>query len=114
MMKRSYRRILMNRRLGFDVMAEAVLSTLLAVGVVVAAQNPTPNPEGPKKANARPPESLSANADPFGGATVEKMSGKCVTLETEQGSIVIEMLPVKAPESVRGFLNLAATGALDT
>jgi len=42
------------------------------------------------------------------------MTDQCVTLETEQGSIVIEMLPAKAPETVRSFLNLAATGALDT
>ena len=45
---------------------------------------------------------------------MEKMTGQCVTLETEQGAIVIEVLPAKAPETVRGFLNLAATGALDT
>jgi peptidyl-prolyl cis-trans isomerase B (cyclophilin B) len=42
------------------------------------------------------------------------MSGQCVTLDTEQGAIVIEMLPEKAPQTVRSFLNLAASGALDT
>jgi peptidyl-prolyl cis-trans isomerase B (cyclophilin B) len=42
------------------------------------------------------------------------MTGQCVTLDTENGAIVIEMLPADAPETVRGFLNLAATGALDT
>jgi peptidyl-prolyl cis-trans isomerase B (cyclophilin B) len=42
------------------------------------------------------------------------MSGQCVTLETEIGVIEIAMLPEVAPESVRNFLNLAATGALDT
>src|SRR5947208_15073019 len=42
------------------------------------------------------------------------MTGQCVTLETEQGAIVIEMLPAKARETVRSFLNLAATGALDS
>jgi peptidyl-prolyl cis-trans isomerase B (cyclophilin B) len=42
------------------------------------------------------------------------MAGQCVTLETEAGAIVIEMIPEVAPESVRNFLNLAATGALDT
>jgi peptidyl-prolyl cis-trans isomerase B (cyclophilin B) len=67
-----------------------------------------------KKANARPAESPAPKAEPFDGATVEKMSGQCVTLETEQGNIVIEILPAKAPESARGFLNMAATGALDT
>ena len=35
-------------------------------------------------------------------------------LETEAGTIEIEMMPDVAPESVRNFLNLAATGALDT
>jgi peptidyl-prolyl cis-trans isomerase B (cyclophilin B) len=42
------------------------------------------------------------------------MSGQCVTLDTEQGAIVIEMLPEKAPQTVRNFLNLAAAGTLDT
>ena len=42
------------------------------------------------------------------------MTGQCVTFETESGEIIIEMLPAKAPETVRNFLNLAATGALDT
>ena len=42
------------------------------------------------------------------------MTGQCVSLETEQGLIVFEPLPSKAPETVRGFLNLAASGALDT
>jgi peptidyl-prolyl cis-trans isomerase B (cyclophilin B) len=42
------------------------------------------------------------------------MAAQCVTLETELGAIEIAMLPEAAPESVRNFLNLAATGALDT
>ena len=42
------------------------------------------------------------------------MSGQCVTLETEAGVIEIEMLAEAAPESVRNFLNLAATGAFNT
>jgi peptidyl-prolyl cis-trans isomerase B (cyclophilin B) len=52
--------------------------------------------------------------EPFDGASVEKMRAECVTLETEAGAIEIEMIPEVAPESVRNFLNLAATGALDT
>src|SRR5581483_2694279 len=44
-------------------------------------------------------------SDPFDGASIEKMSGQCVSLQTEQGAIVIEMLPGKAPETVRSFLN---------
>ena len=67
-----------------------------------------------KKANARPAGAPASLAEPFEGAPVEKMAGQCVTLETEAGAIEIEMLPEAAPESVRNFLNLAATGALDT
>jgi peptidyl-prolyl cis-trans isomerase B (cyclophilin B) len=67
-----------------------------------------------KKANARPPESVPDALEPFDGASVEKMAAQCVTLETELGAIDIEMIPEAAPESVRSFLNLAATGALDT
>ncbi|HEV2883330.1 MAG TPA: peptidylprolyl isomerase [Pyrinomonadaceae bacterium] len=52
--------------------------------------------------------------EPFDGAATDKMAAQCVTLETEAGSIEIEMMPEVAPESVRNFLNLAATGALDT
>jgi peptidyl-prolyl cis-trans isomerase B (cyclophilin B) len=78
------------------------------------AQNPVPNTETLKKANTRPAEAAKPKAEPFDGTPVEKMAGQCVTLDTEQGSIVIEVLPQKAPESTRNFLNLAATGALDT
>ena len=42
------------------------------------------------------------------------MASKCVALDTEAGMIDIEMFPESAPESVRNFLNLAATGAYDT
>jgi peptidyl-prolyl cis-trans isomerase B (cyclophilin B) len=42
------------------------------------------------------------------------MAAQCVRLETEAGSIEMKMLPEVAPETVRNFLNLAATGAFDT
>ena len=42
------------------------------------------------------------------------MAAQCVRLETEAGTIEMKMLPDGAPESVRNFLNLAATGAFDT
>ena len=87
---------------------------LLLLVTAILAQNPPPNPQTTKKANTRPPETVQPKPDPFDGASVEKMMGQCVKLETEQGSIVIEMLPAKAPEAVRSFLNLAATGSLDT
>src|SRR5436190_24236268 len=87
---------------------------LVAFTLSVNAQNPVPNTETVKKANPRPAESARPKAEPFDGATIEKMAGQCVMFETEQGGIVIEVLPAKAPETVRNFLNLAATGALDT
>ena len=69
--------------------------------------------EPPKKANARAATEVSV-AEPFDGAPVEKMAGQCVTLETELGPIEIAMMPEVAPEAVRNFLNLSATGAYDT
>ncbi|PYS25043.1 MAG: peptidylprolyl isomerase [Acidobacteria bacterium] len=86
---------------------------ILAVVLVASAQNPAPNTDTMKKANARPAEP-QPKSDPFDGASIEKMTGQCVSLQTEQGAIVIEMLPVKALETVRSFLNLAASGALNS
>ncbi len=97
------------------LMAVTFVSALLVSSAAsrLRAQNPAPSSDTPKKINTRPttPESKSES---FTNASVEQMSGKCVTLETEQGSIVIEMLSAKAPQTVRSFLGLAATGALDT
>ena len=92
-----------------------VLITLLFVlclTMPAVAQDPV---EPPKKANARDAAPPTENApEPFDGASVEKMAANCVTLETELGAIEIAMMPEVAPESVRNFLNLSATGALDT
>ena len=41
------------------------------------------------------------------------MAAQCVTFDTEAGVIEMEMFPEHA-ESVRNFLNLAATGLFDT
>jgi peptidyl-prolyl cis-trans isomerase B (cyclophilin B) len=71
-------------------------------------------PEQPKKVNVRPLDTQETQLDPFASASVQSMGQQCVTLETEAGSIEIEMLADSAPESARSFLNLAATGALDT
>jgi peptidyl-prolyl cis-trans isomerase B (cyclophilin B) len=97
------------------------LPTLLLISVILMmsplltpAQNPTPSSDALKKANSRPADAKPAQTDPFDGASVEKMTGQCVTLDTESGLIVIEMLPKAAPETARSFLNLAASGALDT
>lgn len=92
----------------------AVVAFVLTMSSWTSGQNPLPNSETLKKANARPAQSAQPKPDPFEGASVEKMTGQCVTLETEQGAIVIEMLPAKAPESARNFLNLASVGAFDT
>ncbi|HWW75986.1 MAG TPA: peptidylprolyl isomerase, partial [Pyrinomonadaceae bacterium] len=51
---------------------------------------------------------------PFDHATPAEMAAQCVTLDTEAGAIVVEMLAEAAPESARNFLNLAAEGAFDT
>ncbi|HEV7684091.1 MAG TPA: peptidylprolyl isomerase [Pyrinomonadaceae bacterium] len=87
----------------------------LALVIVAVAQEPKPSQtDSAKKANARPVQEPAASPEPFDGATVEKMAASCVSLETELGTIEIEFIPEVAPESVRNFLNLAATGALDT
>ena len=88
-----------------------------ALVIAVSAQEPQqsqPQTDSAKKANQRPVEAPTPAPEPFDGASVEKMAANCVSLETELGVIEIEMIPEVAPESVRSFLNLAATGALDT
>ena len=89
---------------------------LLCAFTLVSAQETSASPPADpvKKANNRPAEVAPNAPEPFDGATVEKMRDQCVSLETEAGVIGIEMIPEVAPESVRNFLNLAATGALDT
>ncbi len=79
-----------------------------------AAVIPTPENKEPAKINARPMPTPVAAAEPFDGADVKTMAGKCVKLETEAGDIEIELYPESAPESVRNFLNLTATGLFDT
>ena len=89
---------------------------VVTLSTVVTSAQGTPNGpiEGPKKANERTSAAPAAPVEPFDGAPVEKMAGQCVSLDTELGAIEIAMMPEVAPESVRNFLNLAATGALDT
>ena len=68
-----------------------------------------------KKANQRPVNSPKKTlSEPFDKADVKTMAAQCVKFDTEAGGIEMEMFPESAPESVRGFLNLAATGTLDT
>src|SRR5262245_11347934 len=93
-----------------------LLFALISSCAVIGRAQATPNGpvEAPKKANVRTAEPATPAPEPFDGAPVEKMIGQCVTLETELGPIEIAMMPEIAPETVRNFLNLAATGALDT
>ncbi len=90
-----------------------LFGSVFAVTLSAFAQSGQPVDAG-KKANSRPGDAVAKTAEPFDGASVEKMASQCVTLETEAGEIALEMLPDIAPESVRGFLNLAVTGSLDT
>lgn len=90
-----------------------VVVVVLLVAITGKAQSNAPI-EPPKKANARTTAETPPAAEPFDGASVERMAAQCVTLETELGAIDIAMMPEVAPESVRNFLNLSATGALDT
>lgn len=104
----------------------SVLVCLFALSLPARAQEPTATPPPKtdaaqrsvnaaeaKKSNERPATAV-VKPEPFDGASVEKMAAQCVTLETEAGAIEMEMLAETAPESVRNFLNLAATGAFDT
>lgn len=86
---------------------------LMLLDTAARAQSNEPI-EPPKKANVRTTAPATPAAEPFDGASVEKMASHCVMLETELGAIEIALMPEVAPESVRNFLNLSATGALDT
>lgn len=90
-----------------------IVVSLMLVATAAMAQSNAPI-ESPKKANARAATEAPQAAEPFDGASLEKLAGQCVTLETELGAIEIAMMPENAPESVRNFLNLSATGAFDT
>ena len=92
-----------------------VLVGMFACHIVLGQGTPNGPIEAPKKANARAADATPKPVpEPFDDAPVEKMIGQCVTLQTELGDIEIAMMPEVAPESVRNFLNLSITGALDT
>lgn len=90
-----------------------IVGSIFLMATIAGAQSNAPI-ESPKKANARAATEAPQAAEPFDGASLEKLAGQCVTLETELGAIEIAMMPENAPESVRNFLNLSATGAFDT
>lgn len=87
-------------------MFSVLLFTTLAA-IAVTAQDPPP------KANPRPTPTPEVKAEPFDKADVATMAKQCVTLDTEAGVIEMELFPESAPESVRNFLNLTATGLFD-
>ena len=68
----------------------------------------------PAKANARPSSPAPAKAEPFDKADAKTMASQCVAFDTEAGFIEMEVYPEQAPETVRNFLNLTATGMFDT
>ena len=90
-----------------------VLIVVVMLGATIAYAQSNAPVEPPKKANARA-ATEATQAEPFDGASLEKLAGQCVTLETELGPIEIAIMPENAPEAARNFLNLSATGALDT
>ncbi len=87
-----------------------VLTFLVVPFGIAKGQQPD---KTPPKANARPTPSPTVKAEPFDKADVKTMAAQCVTLDTEAGVIEIELYPESAPESVRNFLNLTATGLFD-
>jgi peptidyl-prolyl cis-trans isomerase B (cyclophilin B) len=90
-----------------------LLIVLIVMGLALATSAQDAETREAAKANARPSEKV-AKAEPFDGASVEKMAAQCVVLDTEAGEISVEMFPEHAPESVRNFLNIIALGYLDT
>ena len=95
-------------------MSRIVVMVVMVLWATIASAQSNAPVETPKKANARATATPPPVGDPFDGAPLEKLAGQCVTLETELGAIEIAMMPENAPEAVRNFLNLSATGALDT
>lgn len=98
----------------FTFVVVLLFSALSLFGQTAVSPTPTPSATPIPKANPRPEPTVEAAAEPFDKATVAAMAAKCVKFETEAGIIEMEMFPESAPESVRNFLNLTATGAFDT
>jgi len=91
-----------------------LLAGFALLSVTVSAQEPTPAAKETPKANARPTPAPEYAPEPFDKADVKTMASQCVSLDTEAGLIEMELYPEHAPESVRNFLNLVATGLFDT
>lgn len=90
------------------------LLIFLSVGISVStALSQAASPSTAPKANARPAPTPAVTAEPFDKADVTTMAKQCVALDTDAGVIELELYPEHAPESVRNFLNLSATGRFD-
>lgn len=96
-----------------------ILCMLISAAIGIAQTDPQKtNPDNSekkvvKKANQRP-DDPPKKPEPFDETDVKTMATKCVALNTEKGKIEMEFFPETAPESVRNFLNVVATKALDT
>ncbi len=97
-------------RIGFTFVFAPLF--LVSAGFGQATASPTPDKKEPAKINSRPTPTPAA--EPYDNADVKTMASKCVRLTTELGDIEIELYPESAPETVRNFLNLTATGIYDT
>ena len=79
-----------------------------------AAPPRQPEKAAESKTTEPTPATQTPAAEPFDKAGAKLLGEQCVKLETEAGTIELEMLAEAAPETVRNFLNLAATGAFDS
>lgn len=96
-------------------MSKFFVFSMICAAVSFATFGQTLPAKEPVKTNVRPTTTPSAaKPEPFDKVDVQTMAGQCVKFETELGVIEMEMFPEQAPESVRNFLNLAATGLFDT
>ena len=81
---------------------------------IAGAQSGEPDRAAEESERRAPPPQRRLLPSRLMARHVEKMVSQCVTLETELGAIEIAFMPEVAPEAVRNFLNLSATGAFDT
>lgn len=101
----------MERRFLFIIIC-IIASAAIAVAQEKESSAPAEQQKVPEKANRRPTSAPAA--EPYDKADAATMAALCVSFDTEAGLIEVELFPEQAPESVRNFLNLAATGMFDT